>query len=51
MAKTQFFYKFRDHSMIAAFLHLEDTTAENGGLAVFPGSHRLFNECKSYKTT
>jgi len=36
--------------MIAAFVHLEDTTAENGGLAVFPGSQRLFTDCKSSKT-
>ncbi|XP_023335125.1 uncharacterized protein LOC111706475 [Eurytemora carolleeae] len=34
------YFPYRDHSMIAAFVHLEDTTAENGGLGVFPGSQR-----------
>ena len=27
--------------MIAVFIHLDDTFAENGGLAVYPGSHCL----------
>ena len=27
--------------MVAAFIHMEDTTPENGGLAVYPGSHKL----------
>ena len=30
----------RDDSVLAAFIRLEDTSAENGGLAVFPGSHQ-----------
>lgn len=27
--------------MVAVFIHLDDTSPENGGLAVFPGSHKL----------
>jgi len=26
--------------MVAIFIHLDDTDVENGGLAVFPGSHK-----------
>jgi len=35
------YFPYRDDSMLAAFIHLEDTSKENGGLAVFPGSHKL----------
>jgi len=35
------YFPYRDDSMLAAFIHLEDTSAENGGLAVFPASHQL----------
>ncbi len=31
-------YKY--HSMIAVFIHMDDTNVENGGLAVYPGSHK-----------
>ena len=27
--------------MIAVFIHLDDTEVENGGLAIYPGSHLL----------
>jgi phytanoyl-CoA hydroxylase len=27
--------------MIAIFIHLDDSNESNGGLAVFPGSHKL----------
>jgi len=27
--------------MVAVFIHLDDTDSDNGGLAVFPGSHLL----------
>jgi phytanoyl-CoA hydroxylase len=27
--------------MIAVFINLDDSNPENGGLAVFPGSHKL----------
>ncbi|XP_011303461.1 phytanoyl-CoA dioxygenase, peroxisomal-like [Fopius arisanus] len=35
------YFPFKNHSMVAVFLHLDDTTPENGGLAVYPGSHKL----------
>lgn len=27
--------------MVAVFIHLDDSDIENGGLAIFPGSHKL----------
>jgi len=27
--------------MVAVFIHLDDTTPENGGLCFYPGSHKL----------
>lgn len=27
--------------MVAVFIHLDDSDVQNGGLAVFPGSHKL----------
>ncbi|XP_015518742.1 probable alpha-ketoglutarate-dependent hypophosphite dioxygenase [Neodiprion pinetum] len=35
------YFPFKNHTMVAVFLHLDDTTPENGGLAVYPGSHKL----------
>lgn len=35
------YFPFKNHTMLAVFLHLDDTTPENGGLAVYPGSHKL----------
>lgn len=35
------YFPFKKHTMLAIFLHLDDTTPENGGLCVYPGSHRL----------
>lgn len=35
------YFPFRNHTMLAVFLHLDDTTPENGGLAIYPGSHKL----------
>lgn len=35
------YFPFKNHSMVAVFLHLDDTTPENGGLAVYPESHKL----------
>ena len=34
------YFPYENDSMIAIFIHLDDTNAENGGLAVFPGSHK-----------
>ncbi|XP_077300649.1 putative alpha-ketoglutarate-dependent hypophosphite dioxygenase [Arctopsyche grandis] len=41
MHQDYHYFPFRDHSMVAVFIHLDDTTPENGGLAVYPGSHKL----------
>nr|CAD7259573.1 unnamed protein product [Timema shepardi] len=35
------YFPFKKHSMVAVFIHMDDTTPENGGLAVYPGSHKL----------
>lgn len=35
------YFPHKKHTMLAVFLHLDDTTPENGGLAVYPGSHKL----------
>ncbi|XP_012523356.1 probable alpha-ketoglutarate-dependent hypophosphite dioxygenase [Monomorium pharaonis] len=41
MHQDYHYFPFKKHSMMAVFLHLDDTTPENGGLAVYPGSHKL----------
>ena len=33
------YFPYRHHSMMAIFVHLDDTEPSNGGLAIFPGSH------------
>ena len=35
------YFPYEKDSMVAVFIHLDDTTPENGGLAVFPGSQKL----------
>ncbi|XP_037051169.1 phytanoyl-CoA dioxygenase, peroxisomal-like [Bradysia coprophila] len=35
------YFPFKNDSMVAAFIHFDDSDVENGGLAVFPGSHKL----------
>ncbi|OXA51236.1 probable alpha-ketoglutarate-dependent hypophosphite dioxygenase [Folsomia candida] len=35
------YFPYKNDSMVAIFIHLDDSDTENGGLAVFPGSHRL----------
>lgn len=35
------YFPFKNDSMVAVFIHLDDSDIENGGLAVFPGSHKL----------
>ncbi|XP_058802893.1 phytanoyl-CoA dioxygenase, peroxisomal-like [Phymastichus coffea] len=35
------YFPFKKHSMVAVFVHMDDTTPENGGLCVYPGSHKL----------
>ncbi|PSN48715.1 hypothetical protein C0J52_08782 [Blattella germanica] len=34
-------YLMHQHSMVAAFINLDDSSPENGGLCVYPGSHKL----------
>ena len=33
------YFPYKYHSMMAIFVHLDDTDPSNGGLGVFPGSH------------
>ena len=40
MHQDYHYFPYEKDSMLAVFLHLDDTTPENGGLAVFPGSHK-----------
>ncbi|XP_043272964.1 probable alpha-ketoglutarate-dependent hypophosphite dioxygenase [Venturia canescens] len=41
MHQDYHYFPHKKHTMLAIFLHLDDTTPENGGLAVYPGSHKL----------
>ncbi|KAG7200119.1 hypothetical protein KM043_000561 [Ampulex compressa] len=41
MHQDYHYFPFKKHTMLAVFLHLDDTTPENGGLAIYPGSHKL----------
>lgn len=41
MHQDYHYFPHKNHTMMAVFLHLDDTTPENGGLAVYPGSHKL----------
>ncbi|XP_044729875.1 probable alpha-ketoglutarate-dependent hypophosphite dioxygenase [Chrysoperla carnea] len=41
MHQDYHYFPFKNDSMVAVFIHLDDTTPENGGLAVYPGSHLL----------
>jgi len=35
------YFPFKKHSVVTAVLHLDDANEKNGGLALFPGSHKL----------
>ncbi|KAJ8673489.1 hypothetical protein QAD02_004751 [Eretmocerus hayati] len=35
------YFPFKKHTMMAVFIHMDDTTPGNGGLCVYPGSHKL----------
>lgn len=35
------YFPFKKDSMVAVFIHLDDSDVGNGGLTVFPGSHKL----------
>ena len=41
MHQDYHYFPYEKDSMLAIFVHLDDTTPENGGLAVYPGSHKL----------
>ncbi|KAL0118691.1 hypothetical protein PUN28_009391 [Cardiocondyla obscurior] len=41
MHQDYHYFPHKKDTMLAVFLHLDDTTPENGGLAVYPGSHKL----------
>ncbi len=41
MHQDQPFFPHRDHSLVAAFMPMVDTTPDNGALHVVPGSHKL----------
>ncbi|KPI95283.1 Phytanoyl-CoA dioxygenase, peroxisomal [Papilio xuthus] len=41
MHQDYHYFPYKKDSMVAAFIHLDDSSPENGGLCVFPGSHRL----------
>ena len=38
-SKDYHYFPYKEHSMMAVFVHLDDTDQSNGGLGVFPGSH------------
>ncbi|KAK0182206.1 hypothetical protein PV327_000367 [Microctonus hyperodae] len=35
------YFPHKKHTMCAVFIHVDDITSENGGLCVYPGSHKL----------
>lgn len=41
LQKDYQYFPYKNDSLIAVFIHLDDTNVENGGLAVYPGSHLL----------
>ncbi|XP_037074141.1 probable alpha-ketoglutarate-dependent hypophosphite dioxygenase [Pollicipes pollicipes] len=41
MHQDYHYFPFRHDSMVAVFIHLDDSDVENGCLAVYPGSHKL----------
>ena len=46
-ATFQHYFPFRDHSMLAVFVHLDAADPSNGGLVVFPGSHKAIKHEKT----
>ena len=35
------YFPYKNDSMVAVFINLDDSSPENGGLCVYPGSHKL----------
>ena len=42
------YFPYKHHSMMAIFVHLDDTDPSNGGLGVFPGSHLKGPQVKKF---
>ena len=40
MHQDYHYFPYEKDSMVAIFVHLDDSDVQNGGLAVFPGSHK-----------
>lgn len=40
MHQDYHYFPHQKHTMLAVFLHLDDTTPENGGLAIYPGTRQ-----------
>lgn len=41
MHQDYHYFPYKKHSMVAAFLNVDASSPENGGLCVYPGSHKL----------
>ncbi|XP_066996934.2 phytanoyl-CoA dioxygenase, peroxisomal [Anabrus simplex] len=41
MHQDYHYFPFKNDSMVAVFIHMDDSTPENGCLCVYPGSHKL----------
>ena len=41
MHQDYHYFPYEKDSMLAIFVHLDDTTPENGGLAIYPGQYQL----------
>ncbi|CAK1583217.1 unnamed protein product [Parnassius mnemosyne] len=41
MHQDYHYFPYKNDSMVAAFINLDDSSPENGGLFVYPGSHKL----------
>ena len=41
MHQDYHYFPYEKDSMLAIFVHLDDTTPENGGLAIYPGQHQF----------
>lgn len=35
------YFPYKNDSMVAVFIHLDDTDSDNGGLAIYPGTIHL----------
>ena len=44
MHQDYHYFPYEKDSMLAIFVHLDDTTPENGGLAIYPGQYQFIPE-------